>query len=64
VLERCYLPLWILCVYEMLCVIVFQEVMRFDARKHLRANNYECLDLWRDPLADKLLWPMFLASKI
>jgi hypothetical protein len=61
IFERCYFPMWILCVYGALYVIVTQEIMRFDTRERLRANNYYCLDLWRDPLAEKLLWPIFWA---
>jgi hypothetical protein len=57
VLERCYFPLWILCVYGALYIIVIQEIVRFDTRERLRANNLPCLDLWRDTLAEKLLWP-------
>jgi hypothetical protein len=61
VLERCYFPLWILCFFGALYVIVIQEIVRFDTRERLRANNLLCLDLWRDPLAEKLLRPIFWA---
>jgi hypothetical protein len=63
ILERCYFPLWILSVYGVLYVIVVQEVVRFDTRERLRANNFDCLDLWRDHLAEKLLWPIFSAVR-
>jgi hypothetical protein len=59
VLERCYFPLWILCVYGALYIVVIQEIVRFDTRERLRVNNLPCLDLWRDTLAEKLLWPVF-----
>lgn len=55
VLERCYFPLWVLCVYGALYVIVIQEIVRFDTRERLRANNLPCLDLWRDTLAEKFV---------
>lgn len=45
VLERCYFPLWILCVYGALYIIVIQEIVRFDTRERLRANSLPCLDL-------------------
>jgi hypothetical protein len=61
VLERCYFPLWTLCVYGALNIIVIQEIVRFDTRERLRANNLPYLDLWRDPLVEKLLWPVFWA---
>lgn len=63
-LERCYFPLWILCVYDALYIIVIREIVRFDTRERLRANNLPCLDLWRDTLAEKLLWPVFWAVRI
>jgi hypothetical protein len=59
-LERGYLPLWVLCVYSALYLIVIQEIMRFGAREHLRAYSLRCLRLWHDPLAEKLLWPIFV----
>ena len=59
VLERCCFPLWILCVYGALYIIVIREIVRFDTRERLRANSLPCLDLWRDTLAEKLLWPVF-----
>jgi hypothetical protein len=36
VLERCYFPLWILCIYGALYIIAIQEIVRFDTREGLR----------------------------
>ena len=60
-LERGYWPIWMLCIYGAVYGIVAQEIMRFDTRMWPRATNRYCLDLWRDPLAERLLWPFFSA---
>ena len=59
VLGKAYFALWIICVYVACYVIVSDEILKLDARKHLRANNFPCMELWRDPLAELLLWPLF-----
>ena len=61
--DRVYLPLVVGVVYVWLYVIGAAEIIKLDARKYPRADPSTCVDLWKDPLAEKLLKPFYLIGQ-
>ena len=61
--DRVYLPLMVCMMYGWLYVIAGAEIIKSDARKYPRADPTTCVDLWKDPLAEKLLKPLYVIGQ-
>jgi hypothetical protein len=62
--DRGYLPLVVGVMYVWLYVIGATEIIKLDARKYPRADPSTCVDLWKDPLAEKLMKPLYVIGQV